>query len=84
METSFVIKETDLNEDFIAAVKKLFKKRGTLQITISDSEDFGLYKTETAEEFIARVNSRLQDLDNGNNSVVFDSKSFDDFVKEHI
>ena len=84
METTFLIKETELNADFIVVLKKLFKKKGTLQITISDSEDFDLYKTETADEFMSRINASLQNLNNGENTVSFDAKSFDDFVKERI
>ncbi len=84
METTFVIKESDLNDNFISAIKKLFNKRGTLQITITDNEDFGLYKTETAEEFINRVNSRIQDLNKNVNTVSFSPASFDDFVKDHL
>ncbi|MGC4130129.1 MAG: hypothetical protein QM564_11375 [Bergeyella sp.] len=84
METTFVIKESDLNTGFMEAIKKLFQKKGQLQITITDYEDFDLYKSETPEEFISRINQRTEELEAGKNTVSFDTESFDSFVKERL
>jgi hypothetical protein len=84
METSFVITPAELNSNFLASIKKMFKNKGQLQVTITDSEDFGLYKKETAEEYFERLEARLKDLDGQKNSVSFAPDDFDQFVKEHI
>ena len=84
METTFVIKESDFNADFIETVKKLFKKKGQLQITIRDAEDFDLYKSETPDEFLARIEHNIKAVDEGKDVVVFDTASFDEFVKERL
>jgi len=55
METVLRIKVSDLDIDFVKAIKTLFKKDREIEITISSASDFGLNQTETKEEYIARI-----------------------------
>lgn len=45
METVLRIKVSDLDVDFIKAIKSLFKKEREIEITVSSITDFGLHKT---------------------------------------
>ena len=65
METLLKIKVSDLDVDFINAIKTLFKKDSEIEITVSSATDFGLNKTETKEEYIARIIKAAKNVENG-------------------
>lgn len=81
METTLKIKTSDLDIDFIIAIKSLFKNDSEIEITISSPHDFGLLKTETKEEYITRINKAAQNMTKGN-VVVFSEKKFDKLNKQ--
>jgi hypothetical protein len=66
METVLRIKVSDLDADFIKAIKTLFKKDREIEITVSSASDFGLNQTETKEEYIARILKAANNVERGN------------------
>jgi hypothetical protein len=44
METTIILQKEELTYDFLENIKNIFKGSRLLQISISDSEDFDLYK----------------------------------------
>ena len=75
MDTTFVLQKEELTADFIENVKNIFKKSRLLQITISDSEDFDLYKKETEIEYFARLENAINSLET--NKLSFTENEFD-------
>jgi hypothetical protein len=82
METVLRIKVSDLDVDFIKAIKSLFKKEREIEITVSSATDFGLNKTETKEEYIARIKRAIKNVEKGN-VVSFTEEGFDK-LNEHF
>jgi len=82
METVLRIKVSDLDIDFIKAIKSLFKKEREIEITVSSATDFGLNKTETKEEYIARIKRAIKNVEKGN-VVSFTEEEFDK-LNEHF
>lgn len=80
METTFVLKKEELTMEFLESLKKMFSNSNRLQISVSNPEDFELYKKETNEEYIARLDNARQDT----NKVSFSEEEFDNLVKEHL
>jgi len=76
METVLKIKVSDLDIDFIKVIKSLFKKEREIEITVSSATDFGLNKTETKEEYIARIKRAIKSVEKGN-VVSFTEEKFD-------
>jgi len=76
METVLKIKVSDLDIDFIKVIKSLFKKEREIEITVSSATDFGLNKTETKEEYIARIKKAIKNVEKGN-VVSFTEEKFD-------
>ncbi|NTW34401.1 MAG: hypothetical protein HGB12_17565 [Bacteroidetes bacterium] len=83
METVLKIKVSDLDVDFIKAIKSLFKKEREIEITVSSATDFGLNKTETKEEYIARIKKAIKNVGKGN-VVAFTEEEFDKLNKNLI
>jgi len=81
METILKIKVSDLDIDFIKAIKTLFKKDREIEITVSSATDFGLNKTETKEEYIARIFKASKNAENGN-VISFTENEFDKLNKQ--
>ncbi len=82
METVLRIKVSDLDVDFIKAIKSLFKKESEIEITVSSATDFGLNKLETKEEYIARIKGAIKNVEKGN-LVSFTEEKFDK-LNEHL
>jgi len=82
METVLRIKVSDLDVDFIKAIKSLFKKESEIEITVSSATDFGLNKTETKEEYIARIKKAIKNVEKGN-LISFTEEKFDK-LNEHL
>ena len=76
METVLKIKVSDLDIDFIKVIKSLFKKEREIEITVTSATDFGLNKTETKEEYIARIKRAIKSVEKGN-VVSFTEEKFD-------
>lgn len=80
METTFVLKPEELNADFIALIKKLFKNSRQLQISIAASEEFGLLEKESREKYFERISKAAADMDAGKNRVTIDEEELDNMV----
>jgi len=76
METVLKIKVSDLDVDFIKVIKSLFKKDREIEITVSSATDFDLNKTESKEEYIARIKRAIKSVEKGN-VVSFTEDKFD-------
>ena len=83
METVLRIKVSDLDVDFIKVIKSLFKKDREIEITVSSATDFSLNKTETKEEYIARIKKAIKNVEKGN-VVSFTEEEFDKLNKQLV
>jgi hypothetical protein len=83
MEAILKIKIADLDNDFIKAIKSLFKNDREIEITVSSANDFGLLKAETKEEYISRIKKAAKNVVNGN-TVSFTEKKFDKLNEQLI
>jgi hypothetical protein len=84
METTFVISQSELNSDFLKSLKKLFKHRNQLQITVSTAEDFQLLATETPAVYLKRLEKCLVDVDAHKNTIVFTEDELDGIILEAL
>lgn len=82
METTFILRQEELDNEFLESVKRLFKNSRELQITVSTSEDFGLTRQETREEYFARLSRATQRLTNEPDRVIMTEAEFDDFSSD--
>ncbi|MCU7693894.1 hypothetical protein ACFSPU_01180 [Haoranjiania flava] len=76
----FFLKPEELNADFIALIKKLFKNSRQLQISIAASEEFGLLEKESREKYSERISKAAADMDAGKNTVTIDEEELDNMV----
>ena len=83
METVLRIKVSDLDVDFVKAIKTLFKKDREIEITISSASDFGLNQTETKEEYIVRILKAANNVAKGN-VVSFTEDEFEKVTEQFI
>jgi len=65
MDTSFTIKVTELDDNFLKTIQTAFKNERKVTINISSSVDFDLNKFETKEEYIARILKAKNNLEAG-------------------
>lgn len=84
METTFVITPAELNTNFLASLKKLFKNRSQIQISVSVPEDFNLLQTETPQASLARLEKCLDDINNKKNTITFTEAQLDDLIFEKL
>lgn len=77
MQTTLRLKVSELDSDFVHAIKALFKKDREIEITISSTADFGLNKTETKEEYLTRLRNAVENIENGR-VVSLSGKEFED------
>jgi hypothetical protein len=82
METTIVLLKEELTFDFFENIKNIFKNSRLLQISISDSEDFNLYKKESQSEYFARLENAMNDVNK--NKVSFSEQEFDAITNENI
>jgi len=80
METTFVLKKEELTLEFLENLKKMFSNSRRLQISVSSTEDFDLYKKETKEEYFARLETAIKDT----NKITFTEEEFNSVVKENL
>ncbi len=84
MESTFIIKQEDLNSNFLDAIKKLFSESRQLQITINSSEDFDLLKPETSKESLVRLKKAVEDVEKNRNLVTISDSELDEMVLARI
>jgi hypothetical protein len=84
METTFIIREHELNNDFLSALKKLFKYKSQLQITVTASEDFNLMKPESPEQYIARLEKCLEEFKDPANRIAITDEQLDEMIFDKI
>lgn len=65
METTLRIKVSELDTDLLNSIKSLFKDDREINLTISSATDFDLNQKETKEEYFARLNKAITNLDEG-------------------
>ena len=80
METTFIIRKEELDNEFLESIKRLFKNARELQITVSSATDFDLTKSESPSEYIDRLEKAAQNLEAGRNRIVMTDEPFDDFT----
>jgi|LakMenE01Jun11ns_1017448.scaffolds.fasta_scaffold9780194_2 hypothetical protein len=84
METTFIIRENELNDDFLSALKKLFKYKSQLQITVTASEDFNLMKPESPDQYIARLEKCLAEIKKPEFRISITDEQLDEMIFEKI
>ncbi len=84
METTFVITPDELDNNFLDSLKKLFKHRKQLQISVSVAEDFNLLQTETPQAHLARLEKCLSEVNKGENSITFTDAQLDDIIFDKL
>ncbi|MBI4646058.1 MAG: hypothetical protein HY738_05530 [Bacteroidia bacterium] len=81
METTFRLKTSEL-PDFVTVMKTLLKKEKVIEITVRPARETNLEKVETKEEYWARINRAIENLDKGENIISFTEDEFDRFSSE--
>ena len=81
MESSFTLKVSELDSDFIKNIKKLFKKDREISITISSATDFDLNIVETKEEYFTRLEKALKNLEGGNGISLSEQELDENFME---
>jgi len=84
METTFHLKLSELDLNFLEGIKKLFGNDREIQITVSSSTDFELNLKETTEEYFVRIEKSLNNLNNGKNIVSLTEDELDEFSLSRI
>ncbi len=84
MESTFILKREDLNDDFLDSVKKLFSNSKKLQITITTSEDFGLLNHESPDLYFERLIKAAEDVKNNTNLVKISDAELDEMVLSRL
>ena len=84
METTFIINQSELDADFLTSLKKLFKHRKQLQITVTAPEDFHLLEKEPPHVYLERLEKCLADVDFGRNIITFTEAELDDMILEKL
>jgi len=79
MESSFTLRVSELDSDFVKTIKRLFSKEREVTITISSATDFGLHAIETKEEYFSRLEKALKNIEQGK-GIVISEHDFDKTV----
>ncbi len=83
MQTTLRIKSSELPQ-LVAVLKTLFKKEKIVEVTVNTVPEIALEKEETREEYWAKLNKRLKNLDEGKNLVSFTGEEFQRYVAERM
>lgn len=83
METSLRIRMSELDMGLIETIKRLFGPDRDLTLTIEATSDFGLNTTETKEQYIARLNKAVANLEKGS-TVTLTEHELDELVLERM
>jgi hypothetical protein len=65
MESSFTLKLSELDSDFLKTIRHLFRKDNKVTITISSTHVSTINTPETGEEYLQRLEHALKNLDKG-------------------
>jgi len=84
MESTFVLQPSELDNDFLESLKKLFRHTRQLQITVSASEDFGLLQNESPTECLKRLEQNLADLKQHKNVIALSEAELDGFILQKL
>ncbi len=84
METTFVISPEELDDNFLASLKKLFKHGKQLQISVSVFEDFNLLQSETPQQHLARLEKCLADIKTGKHIITVTDEQLDELILEKL
>ena len=76
METIFRLKATDLNMDFLNAIKSLFKNNEEIEVQISSQSVIGVLKDETQIECNSRIEKSFNNIKKKRNIVSFTGDEF--------
>ena len=79
METSVTIRLSELDNNFIEAIKKLFSKDREITLSVTSATDFDLNTPETKDEYLTRLLKAKNNLDSGN-GISFTEDELKDFV----
>lgn len=81
MQTTIRISASEL-PDLMAVLKTLFKKQKVVEVTVRLTKAISLEKKETREEYRARIDKAIKNLDEGKNTVTFTGEEFENLVAE--
>jgi hypothetical protein len=84
MESTFILNASELNNDFLESLKKLFAHTRQLQVTVTASEDFGLLKKEAPSEYLARLEKNLADVKAKKNTVTYTESELDALIFQKL
>lgn len=84
MESTFIIEQSELNENFLKSLKKLFRHSRQLQITVATAEDFGLLKKETPQQCLARLEKNMSDIRKKENTVTITESELDEIIFQKL
>jgi hypothetical protein len=84
METTFVLTQDELDLDFLNSLKKLFKHKKQLQISVSVAEDFNLMQMESPIEHLVRLEKCLAEVKSNLNIISFSERELDNLVLENL
>ena len=84
METTFVITPDELDSNFLDSLKKLFRHRKQLQISVSVAEDFDLLQTESPQVHLARLEKCLAEINKGENTITYTDAQLDDIIFDKL
>ena len=82
METIFRLKSTDLNLDFLNAIKSLFRNDEEIEVQISSPSGFSVLKTETQTECNKRIEKSFNNIKKKQNIVSFTGEEFMDLTQK--
>ena len=83
MEAAYRLNVTEL-PDFMKALKALFKKEAVLEVTVNTIPKNSLAYKETREEYFARIDQSIKDLDERKNVVSFTGEEFEKHFKARL
>lgn len=84
MESTFIIEQSELNENFLESLKKLFRYSRQLQITVATSEDFGLLKKETPQQCLTRLEKNMSEMTAKENTIAITEEELDAFIFQKL
>lgn len=82
METVFRLKPNQLNIGLVNAIKALFSDNKELEIIVHSAISTGSDERETREEYWARIDKAIENVENGKNVVRFTGKEFEEFTQK--
>ena len=82
METVFRLKVSELNTGFIKALQSIFQNTGEVEIIVHPVTKSLNKQVETRDEYWARINRAIDDVENDRNVGSFTGSEFEALVKK--